>query len=101
MKYKTANYTIFTLLYAHFDRPSHISASILNRTMVRSPTDRLVDPHELLQKRAPANVRGVWCGFLKNVNWLSPEADRQLLPVSSLRMRVCIAVPKLPQYVFM
>jgi len=52
----------------------------------------------LLLKRAPANVRGVWCGFLKQVNRPPPEADRHLLKVSSLRIRVCVcgAVPNLP-----
>ena len=57
-------------------------------------------PHNLVLKRAPASLGGVGCGFLKEVNRPSPEADPHLLLVSSLRMHVSGAVPKLPQYVF-
>jgi hypothetical protein len=68
-------------------------------TVARSPRSAWV-PHELVLNRAPANVRGVECGFLKEVNRPSPEADRHYLLVSTLRMRVRGAVPKLSQYVF-
>jgi hypothetical protein len=42
------------------------------------------------------------CGSFKDVNRPSPEADRHLLLVSTQRMRVCVcgAVPRLPQYIF-
>jgi hypothetical protein len=77
-----------------FDCRPNIPFIIMTNTTVRSP-EQLEDSHKLVLKMAPASVSGVGCGFLKEVNRPSPEADLHINPGSRLRMCVRGAVPKL------
>jgi len=78
-----------------------IFQSVLQLRQRFDPPDRLVGRHEPSLKRAPANLGGVWCGFVMDVKRPSPEVNPQLLLVSTLRMCVCGAVHKLLQYVLL
>jgi hypothetical protein len=89
------NFIFLTLLFVHADRPQNSSVSIITNTTVRSPKSTR-DPHQIVLKMAPASIGGEGCGSFKEVNRPSPEADRHILLVCRLRIRVCGAVPKLP-----
>jgi hypothetical protein len=57
-----------------FDRSPNIPFIIMTKAMFRSP-ELLEGPHKLVLKLAPGSVSGVGCGFLKEVNRPSPEAE--------------------------